>query len=48
MEELISTGDTVFVVERDGYSPRTEHILVKAEEEARKLGYEEIGSEQIA
>ncbi len=47
IEELISTGTDTLVAERDGYSPRTEHILAKAEEEARKLGYEEIGSEHI-
>lgn len=47
MEELISTGDAALVVERDGYSPRTQHILEKAAEEAKKLGYDEIGSEHI-
>ncbi len=47
MEELISTGTDTLVVERDGYSPRTQHILEKSEEEAKKLGYDEIGSEHI-
>ena len=47
MEELISIGQDVLVVERDGYSPRTQHILEKAEEEARKLGYDSIGTEHI-
>ena len=47
MEELISTGGDTLVVERDGYSPRTQHILEKSAEEARKLGYDEIGSEHI-
>ena len=47
MEELISTGADTVVVERDGYTPRTQHILEKAREEARKLGYDEIGSEHI-
>lgn len=47
IEELISTGAETLVEEKDGYSPRSQHILVKAEEEAQKLGYEEIGSEHI-
>ena len=47
MEELISTGADTLVVERDGYSPRTQHILDKSAEEAKKLGYDEIGSEHI-
>jgi len=47
IEELISTGADTLVAERDGYSPRTQHILEKSEEEARKLGYDEIGSEHI-
>ena len=38
IEELISIDTDVLVVERDGYSPRAQHILAKAEEEARKLG----------
>jgi len=47
MEELISTGTDILVVERDGYSPRSQHILDKSQEEAKKLGYDEIGSEHI-
>ena len=47
IEELISIDTDVLVVERDGYSPRAQHILAKAEEEARKLGYEHIGTEHI-
>ena len=47
MEELISIGQDTIVAERDGYSPRTQHILEKSEEEARKLGYENIGTEHI-
>ena len=47
IEELISIGADTLVAERDGYSPRAQHILAKSEEEARKLGYENIGTEHI-
>ena len=47
IEELISTGEETLVAEKDGYSPKTQHILLKSEEEARKLGYEEIGTEHV-
>ncbi|MBQ2705796.1 MAG: ATP-dependent Clp protease ATP-binding subunit [Agathobacter sp.] len=47
MEELISIGVDTLVVERDGYSPRTRHILDKSVEEAKRLGYDEVGSEHI-
>jgi len=47
IEELISIGGDTLVAERDGYSPRAQHILDKSEEEARKLGYENIGTEHI-
>ncbi len=47
IEELISTGDTTLVEERDGYSPRAQHILMKSQEEAMRLGYESIGTEHI-
>ncbi len=47
IEELISISTDTLIAERDGYSPRAQHILVKAEEEAHKLGYEKIGTEHI-
>ena len=47
IEELISTGDATLIAERDGYSPRAQHILIKAEEEAHRFGYEKIGTEHI-
>ena len=47
IEELISTSDGTMVAEREGYSPRTQHVLAKAAEEARRLGYESIGTEHI-
>ena len=37
IEELISIGADTLVAERDGYSPRAQHILSKAEEEAQRL-----------
>ena len=47
IEELISIDTETLVAERDGYSPRAQHILAKAEEEAHKLGYEKVGTEHI-
>ena len=47
IEELISIDADIVVAERDGYSPRAQHILVKAKEESHKLGYESIGTEHI-
>lgn len=47
IEDLISTGADTLVAETDGYSPRTQHILEKAQEEAGRLGYEQVGTEHI-
>ena len=47
IEELISTGESTLVEEQDGFSPKTQHILEKAQEEAFHLGYECIGTEHI-
>ena len=47
IEELISIESDILVAERDGYSPRAQHILQKSEEEARKLGYDNVGTEHI-
>ena len=47
VEELISIEADVLLVERDGYSPRAQHILAKAEEESRRMSYECIGTEHI-
>ena len=47
IEELISTGEGTLVAEKDGYSPKLQHILLKSEEEARRLHYDEIGTEHI-
>ena len=32
MEELISTGEATLVADKEGYTPKTQHILEKAEE----------------
>ena len=47
IEELISTGEDTLVEEKDGYTPKAQHILEKSKEEAYHLGYEEIGTEHI-
>ena len=47
IEELISISSDTLVSERDGYSPRAQHIMAKSEEEARRLGYDKIGTEHI-
>lgn len=47
IEELISTGEDTMVEEKDGYTPKAQHIIEKAEEEAYRLGYEEVGTEHI-
>ena len=47
IEELISTGEDTMVEEKDGYTPKAQHIMEKAEEEAYRLGYEEVGTEHI-
>ncbi len=47
IEELISIDADTLVAEKDGYSPRAQHILEKSDEEARKMGYENIGTEHI-
>ena len=47
IEELIATGADTLVAERDGYSPRSQHILAKAQEEASRLGYDKVGTEHI-
>ena len=47
IEELISTGSDTMVVEQDGFTPRTQYILDRAEEEAVRLGFDDIGTEHI-
>ena len=47
IEELIATGADTLVEERDGYSPRSQHILEKAQEEAQRLEFDKVGTEHI-
>lgn len=47
IEELMSNSMDILVSERDGYSPRAQIVLEKAEIEANRLGYEKIGTEHI-
>lgn len=47
IEELISTGDEVTVEERDGYSPRTQMVLDRADELAERFQSEATGTEHL-
>lgn len=47
IEELISTGGEVQIVENAGFSPRAEHILEKSSEEAERMHCESIGTEHL-
>ena len=37
IEDLISPGDNIEVMDRDGYSPRTQRVLERASEEADRF-----------
>ncbi len=45
--ELIAPGDGVLLQERDGYSPRTWHVLETAEKEAVRFHSDKIGTEHL-
>ena len=47
IEELISPSSDTIVLDRDGKTPRTQMVLERANEEANRLHYEEIGTEHI-
>ena len=47
IEDLISPGDNIEVMDRDGYSPRTQRVLERASEEADRLECNEIGTEHL-
>ena len=47
IDELISAGEEILVEEKDGLTPRMQHVLENAEEEAYRLGYDEVGTEHI-
>ena len=47
IEDLISPGDNIEVMDRDGYSPRTQRVLERASEEADRFECNEIGTEHL-
>ncbi len=47
IEDLIAPSSGVLLMDRDGYSPKTQAILERAKEEAERFGSEEIGTEHI-
>ena len=47
IEELISPGNGVAVLERDGNTPRLEQLLMQAEQEAISCGMQEVGTEHL-
>ena len=47
IEDLVAPEQEVSVMERDGYSPRTEDILRRAEQEAERFDSELIGTEHL-
>ena len=47
IEELISPGDGVALLDADGYSPRTQKVLDTAEKESDHFSSEEIGTEHL-
>ena len=47
IEELISPGEDVIVLDRDGLSPKTQMVVDRAEGEAERFGSDEIGTEHI-
>ncbi|WP_455720914.1 ATP-dependent Clp protease ATP-binding subunit [Agathobacter sp.] len=47
IEDLISLGEDVEVLDRDGNSPRTQRVLERAQEEADKYQCDEVGTEHL-
>ena len=47
IEDLISPGEGTIVAEKDGYSPRAQMILQRAEDEAERFMSAEIGTEHL-
>jgi ATP-dependent Clp protease ATP-binding subunit ClpC len=47
IEDLISPGHNIEVMDRDGYSPRTQRVLERASEEADRFECNEIGTEHL-
>ena len=47
IEELIAPGGGAALLDRDGYSPRTQRVLDTAEKEAARFGSERVGTEHL-
>ena len=47
IKDLISPGGGTVLLERDGYTPRTEQVLLRAADEAERFRSDEIGTEHI-
>ena len=47
IEELISPGEAILVLDKDGFSPKTQAIVERAEELADKFQSEKIGTEHL-
>ena len=47
IEELIAPGEGAVLLDRDGYSPRTQHVLDTAEKEAARFESEQVGTEHL-
>ncbi len=47
IDELVAAGEEVTVADRDGYSPRTQMVLDRAEEMAERFESDEIGTEHL-
>lgn len=47
IEELISPGEAILVLDKDGFSPKTQEIVERAEEFADRFQSEKIGTEHL-
>ena len=47
IEELISPGEAILVLDKDGFSPKTQAIVERAEEFADRFQSEKIGTEHL-
>ena len=47
IEELISPGDAILVLDKDGFSPKTQAVLERAVELADKFHSEKVGTEHL-
>ena len=47
IDELVAAGEEVAVADRDGYSPRTQMVLDRAQEMADRFACEKVGTEHL-